>query len=250
MKNLAIGLTIVLVVVICGFFFLVGNINSVVKQGIETAGPEMMGAPVEVAAVEIALLSGSGKICGLRVGNPSGYEGDTAFEIDSIAIELDPRSLISDRIHIKSIVIDSPAIIYEGNLSDSNIQKIQRNVEAMAESVTSGSETGADSSAEPGQSVQIDYLALKDAKIDVALSFLKGDNLSLVLPSLEMADIGKGENISMADAMQRILKTLNQSLIPLIRDNAGNFESQFKEQGEKLKESVSEGINKLKSLFN
>ncbi len=249
MKKFAIVFVVLLLIVFGALFFLISNVNTLIRQGIETAGPEILQAPVQVATIDISLLSGSGVITGLKVGNPKGYQGENAMVIDRILVELDPLSVLSDKVHFREIVLDAPAIFYAGDLADSNLQQLQRNAAAMT--AESGIEEGTSTVAGGAevQNLQIDQLSLNDVKVEVALSFLEDKPLSLTLPSLTVEDIGKDEDTSMADAVQQVLKVVNKSLLPLIRDNTSDFSSQFQEQKEKLKEKANESIEKLKSLF-
>lgn len=89
--------------------------------------------------------------------------------------------------------------------------------------------------------LQIDRLLLKDATVGVHLSFLQ-ETLSLVLPSLEINDLGQDEGTTVADVANEVLIALNRSLAPLIRDNASDVTDKLKEVGEKV-------TDKLKGFF-
>ena len=235
----AAAITVAVIVVVASIVgFLVININSVVKNGIEVAGPEVLGVPVTVDDVKISFLNGRGVIKGLNVANPAGYKSETAISIDEMQVSVDTGSLTSDKIHVKEVIIISPSITYEGNLLDSNISQLQKSAESTAVSV---SEIGGESSQETEISLQIDRLQVKDAKIGVQLAFLN-DPLSLVLPSLELTDLGKDEDASAGDVINEILIGLNKSIVPLIRENAPGVGDKLKEAGEKIGE-------KLKGLF-
>jgi len=238
MKKGLIGGGIVLAAIIGIALFLVINVNSVVKNAIEVAGPEILGVDVSVDSVDISFFSGAGSISGLKVGNPEGYESAHAITIDKLSLELDPASLNSDKIHIRKIIVDQPSITYEGNLVSSNIQTLQQ--ASAGSSETSGSGTDANGSDEP-QNLQIDSLQINDARIGVHLKLLEND-LSLVLPSLELTDLGKDDETSVADVINNILGALNKSLIPLIRENASGV-------NDKLKEATKKVSDKLKGLF-
>lgn len=237
MKKVAVvaGIGIAVIAVIVGFLII--NVNSVVKNGIEAVGTEVLGVPVTVEDVNISFLNGSGVIKGLNVANPDGYESEQAIMIEEMRVIVDIGSLTSDKIHIKEVVIDAPSITYEGNLLNSNISKLQKNAESTG---TSGSGSSDEADEEGEMALQIDRLQVNDARINVRLSFLD-DPLSLVLPFLELEDLGKDEDASPGDVINEVLLALNQSVVPLIRDNA-SLGDKLKETGEKIGE-------KLKGLF-
>ena len=237
MKKVAVvaGIGIAVIAVIVGFLII--NVNSVVKNGIEAVGPEVLGVPVTVEDVNISFLNGSGVIKGLNVANPDGYESEQAIMVEEMRVIVDIGSLTSDKIHIKEVVIDAPSITYEGNLLNSNISKLQKNAESTG---TSGSGSSDEADEEGEMALQIDRLRVNDARINVQLSFLD-EPLSLVLPFLELEDLGKDEDASPGDVINEVLLALNQSVVPLIRDNAS--------MGDKLKETGEKIGEKLKGLF-
>jgi len=237
MKKVAVvaGIGIAIIAVIVGFLII--NVNSVVKNGIEAVGTEVLGVPVTVEDVNISFFNGSGVIKGLNVANPDGYESEQAIMVEEMRVIVDIGSLTSDKIHIKEVVIDAPSITYEGNLLNSNISKLQKNAESTG---TSGSGSSDEADEEGEMALQIDRLQVNDARINVRLSFLD-DPLSLVLPFLELEDLGKDEDASPGDVINEVLLALNQSVVPLIRDNA-SLGDKLKETGEKIGE-------KLKGLF-
>jgi hypothetical protein len=233
-----------------GGYLFVSNVNSIVKQGIEKAAPEMLQAPVDVASVDISILSGRGEIRGLKVGNPNGYKGSYAFELERILLEMDPVSLGTDTVHIKSLIIDSPLIAYEGNLKDSNIQQLQRNVEALINS--RGNLDGQETKTANGESrtrLQLDYFAITNANASVELAFLSGDPLRLQLSDIELRDIGKAQDKSAAEVLDNILANFNRSLIIAIEQNAGGISDQLEEKGREMEGKVKRGLDKLKSIL-
>ncbi|MDA0788178.1 MAG: hypothetical protein O2780_01830 [Proteobacteria bacterium] len=235
MKKLLIALVVVVAITggIVGVLLL--NLNSLIKTGVETAGTRALGVPVTVRDVSVSLFNGQGRISGLRVANPEGYEGPYAIAIAGLSIDLEPRSLSSDTIVIRQILIDGAEIWYEGNLVDSNIQALQRAAASGDESAPADSESGT-------ARVEIDHLTIRDTRVGVHVSMLK-EPLSLVLPLVEINGIGKDEPATASETILRVLKAVNQSLVPLIRESLPGVEDKLKEVGDKIGE-------KLKGLFN
>ena len=75
---------------------------------------------------------------GLTVGNPTGFGTPNAFGLDEIAVTLDIASVTADAIRIPLIVIDAPKVTYEWAASGSNIDLIQKNVDAFAKAMDGG----------------------------------------------------------------------------------------------------------------
>lgn len=246
MKNILIVISVIIALLIGVVVFLVLNVNSLIKTGIETVGPDVLGVPVTVDDVSISFMGGSGEIQGLRITNPEGYDGQHAITIDNMRVAVDTQSLTTDRVRVREIIIGSPVINYEGSLKSSNIKTLQENAAGEA---SSEQEAGGDKG--QGTAVQIDYFEIKDAKLNVDISVLSKP-LNLVMSSLLMEDIGKDERATPAEAATRILATLNRNIVPLIRENASNVKSRLEERGKELEgkaNKLEEKVDKVKKLF-
>lgn len=247
MKKIAIGVSIVIGLMVVVLAYLVFNVNSLVKSGIETAGPNVLGVPVTVDAVSISFMDGSGEIRGLRVANPEGYDSPHAIAIDNMRVALDTSSLTSDKIRILEVIIGAPDITYEGSLNDSNLKRLQANANAGSSATQASEETEGEPTA-----LQLDYFEIEDAKLDVRLGILDKP-LNLVMSSLVIEEIGKDETATPAEVVTRILRALNQAIIPLIRENASSVKSQLEEEGRKAEEKadkLKEDVDKVKKLFD
>ena len=254
MKKSLTAAGLIVLVVIGMLVFTLSNINSIMKTAIEVVGSEILQAPVTVDVVDVALVSGTGQIRELKVGNPRGFKGDYAIHIETLLIELEVESIYDDKLHIRDVVIDSPSIIFAGNLSENNLQQLSRNAERYGDDPTAGErgETSADTSDSSGdvepsdvQSVQIDHLLVRDADISVLVRFLDDEILSVILPSLELADLGKDKDLSAAEVLQAVLASLSGSIVPLVQSNAEHIENQLKAKEQDIKKALEEEEDKL-----
>src|SRR4051794_693185 len=117
MKKFLIGIVALVVVVVIGTVAgLALFLDSAIKRRVETLGPQLTKVDVKLDGVSVSLLSGSGKITGLVVGNPAGYQTPHAIRVDAASLALTPSSIFSDKVIIKSIHVESPTIYYEGGL--------------------------------------------------------------------------------------------------------------------------------------
>lgn len=230
MQKVIVGISVVLVLVIGFVVYVMMNLNSLVKDGIETIGPEVLGVAVTVDSVDLALLEGRGSLSGLRIANPEGYDTPYAFELDQVSF-ITGEVITADRIHLTEVIISSPAITYEGNLTNSNLKDLQ------ARAAGSADEDEPTAAAGDGMPIQIDHFEINGAQLGVHLKFLD-EPLALVVPQIVINDIGKDGEAMPADVLAQVMREINRSVIPLIRDNAGGI-------GDKVKE----GIDKLKGLF-
>src|SRR2546428_13249425 len=123
---LKVGVIVVLLLVVAltmiGVYF-----NSMIKAGVEAGGPKITGTNVKVDAVDLSPFSGQGRLKGLVVGNPPGFQAERAFKLAHAKVKVDLKSALSDKLIIEEILIDSPEITYEGSPSGSNLTKIRQN---------------------------------------------------------------------------------------------------------------------------
>src|SRR5689334_14412823 len=114
MKKLIIKIAVVVVVLIVlavavSIFYL----GSIVKKGVETVGPTITKTEMKVKVVTVSLLSGHAKFSGMVIGNPEGYKSESAMKMGSVSATVQPSSVFSDKIVVKSINIEGPEITFE-----------------------------------------------------------------------------------------------------------------------------------------
>ena len=251
MKNITIVICIIVILLIAGAVFFTLNLDSIIKKGVETAGPRMLKAPVTLDDVDISLFRGKASLEGLTIGNPEGFKSEYAFSLGKTALDLEIRSITSEKIHIRSLIIDSPEIIYEGAIGKSNISRLLANIKEMTKSGDKKEESSETGKSGSTKSIQIDHVVVSGGKVHADLGVLTGKPFTVDLPAVELRDIGKNNAATVSDALQQILKALNGSISDAVQDGAkeiaGNKVNELKES---ISEKAKEGIDKIKGLFN
>jgi uncharacterized protein involved in outer membrane biogenesis len=185
-------------------------LDSVIKRGVETLGPMLTKVEVKLDSVSLSLLSGSGKIKGLMVGNPEGYKTPSAINVGAASLALSPASLLSDKIVIKSIEVQGPEITFETDLKGNNLSKILANLEAA----TGGGakEPAQPKEAKPPKKLEVDDFKISGGKIHVSITALGGKSGTVPLPPIHLENLGKGsDGITGAELAKVVLKTLIES---------------------------------------
>ncbi|MBL4602057.1 MAG: hypothetical protein JKY84_04895, partial [Emcibacteraceae bacterium] len=129
MKKLFIGLLVIVAIGAGGLYYLSSNAGDMIRDGVVTYVPPVIGAEVKLAKVDLDPANGAASLSGLVIGNPEGFKSEHAFKIDNMSLKLDIASLTSDVIHINEIRLDAPDMIYEIGTKGNNISKIQQNVD-------------------------------------------------------------------------------------------------------------------------
>lgn len=207
------GVLAVVVIAIVGVVvFIYSNLDSIVKDAVEEYGPQFTGVSVKLAKVELSPENGQGILTGLVVGNPKGYQTDSAFKLGSISMNIDISSLTSDTIIIKSIVIDKPDITYEFGDGGSNVDVIGKNVEKAAGGSGAKKEEKKDDG--PGKKMIIESLVVSNGKVSVSHPLLKGKKLGSDLPTIRLKDIGKDKKggASPAEVVDKIMDAIEKQV--------------------------------------
>lgn len=204
---LAFGVAAVLGV--AAAFFLFGNLDGIVKKAVEAVAPKMTQTTVTLASVHLSPSSGAGEVQGLVIGNPEGYKSEFAIRVGHAALALDPKSVLSDKIHITQVLVTEPEINIEGGLGDNNLKRILANVQRFA-----GDEKSAKSSAPggSGKKLQVDEFTLTGARVAVRFGILGGRGLTLPVPDIHLTNLGSGsDGITPGDLMEKVFGALLDS---------------------------------------
>ncbi|MGC4070991.1 MAG: AsmA family protein [Nibricoccus sp.] len=171
------------------------TLGSIVKKGVNHAGPQITQTSVVLEDAKISPFSGKGTLKGLTVGNPAGWTTPRAFYLGEISIDLEPGSLTKDHIVINSIVIDQPEITFETKITTSNLQDLLKNIQKSSESGSTTPQpqpSGESKPAEPGKEVKLEVKSFRlvNAKVIVAGG---GTSVPVEIPSLVMENLGTRE---------------------------------------------------------
>ena len=166
-----------------------------ITQAVETIGPKVTQTPVRLDNVDLSPLSASGTLQGLYIGNPEGYKNEHIFSLNQIDVEMEAKSLLSNKIIVNKIHIRSPEMNYEKTLRGSNINSLLDNVESFGrsdarETVTQNTAPAepakTDSDSKPSKKVLIRELLIEDLQVSVGLM---GAGTSVTIPRIEMQDL-------------------------------------------------------------
>jgi hypothetical protein len=227
MKKIFLGAVIVLVVLIvvavmvAGFF-----LGAIVKTGMERVGPKITQVSIKVEAVDLSLLTGSARIKGLVVGNPDGCKTPQAIRVGSAAVGVNPFSVLSDKIIVRSVRIEAPEITFEGNpFSGNNLGKIMQNVNAAGKSGGPGSTNAtAGTGNQPGRKIEVDDFLITGAMVHVSLSGVGAREMTLPLPDIHLTNLGKdNDGINPADLTRRVLGAITSATIKVVASAATNL---------------------------
>jgi hypothetical protein len=180
--------------------------GSFITKAIERAGSDALGTPVQVTAVTISPLSGTASVFGLRVKNPKGFSDHDVLNLSGFNIQLELKSLLTDTVHIRNILINEPKLRYEMNGPVHNIGAMRKNIAGH-----SGTTKKADAANTSGtaKKLKIDHVEIRAATLTAAIAGVTKNDASITLPDITIKEPGgKDQAITVERASEIIIGTL------------------------------------------
>jgi hypothetical protein len=246
-KKLLIAAAVVVVLIVAGLVSLFIFLDAIVKKGVETVGPKVTQVAVTLDGASISPFSGKGELTGLFVGNPEGYNSESAIRMGTISVAVKPGSLMSDKMIVDSVLVEAPEITFEGGLRGSNLKKILDNVNEFS-GETDEETPGADDRG--GKKIQVNDLRISGGKISVRLSDLGGAGTTVPLPEIHLTDLGAGEEgITTGELIKIVLDKVLEEAIPAATAAVGDLGKQGTEQIQKGAEQLKDTTKSITDMF-
>lgn len=229
-KLIVLGAVAAVLGIICLTLFVHFKLAWVVEKTAEKNGSQVLGTRVRIQGSEISLFSGAGKIKGMKIDNPPGFESEYVFKTDAFRVDLAVLSVLRDKIVIEELCIENPEIMYELDIKGSNLKKIKENVDA-----NSGKSKGGSS----GKTFQINDLRINGATVSVFMKGLDGKKKSITLPDIHLQNLGTGpQGVTAGDVLANVLSKMRKDIGARTGDLAGS-----------LREKAIELMNKPESAI-
>ena len=259
MKKIVLGAVLVLLLTIgFGVYYILSNLDVIVKNAIETYGSEATQTAVRVESVQIGLQDGSGAILGLSVGNPQGFAAKNAFSLGEISTQVDLKSLSEEVIVIEHFTVRAPEVFFELNeAGKSNLNELNRNISSGSSTASAPASSTKESGKEP--KIIIRKVLFADGNIHAQVVPLN-KNYELPLPKIEMNNLGGKNGATPAQIADQILKELTDRALAEIKKKGidqykqkleGEVNKRLEAEQQKLNEKVGDQVgDKLKGVLN
>ncbi|MBW2520085.1 MAG: hypothetical protein JRD88_07010 [Deltaproteobacteria bacterium] len=248
MKKIAVGaLLVFLITVGLGVYYLISNLDSIVKAAIEHYGSEATQTAVLVDQVQIKLADGSGFIRGLTVDNPQGFDTPQAFSLGEIATQIALKSFSEDTIIIEHVIVQSPEVYFELNATgQNNLAALKQN---LSKGVPSTSDTPAENNGADPRLI-IRKLLFEGGIIHARLLPLD-KAYELKLPKIEMTNLGGKSGATPRQIADQALKKLTDQAMAVVRNKGldqykekleGEVNQRLDAEKEKLHQNLGEAL--------
>lgn len=219
-----------------------GQLGRLIEEGVEEHGPPLTGTEVSLGGASVSIFDGAGELTDLRIGNPEGYSDDRAFDLGRIAIVIDPKSVASDVVRIRSLVVDGPKLLAEFDPAGrNNLKAILNHVKAVA----GGGGAKKQTSGGPGKKLIIDEFRFENAQARALAPSLKLDK-TVKLPPVVLKNLGaKQGGAAAADIANQILRPIVDATVA-----AATKEYLDAQRGKVEDKAKEKARDELKKLFN
>jgi hypothetical protein len=186
----------VLAVLAGGAVFLAFNyLDVIVKWAVEHYGPDVAGVSVKVREVQISPRNGRGSVRALEIGNPPGFGSGRAARFGEIRLQIDPGTITQPVIVVRELTVEEPLVSYERANGTTNLEAIQRNIEAYVKRASDGGGgAGGGKARESRRRFIVEKLTLRGAKVTMTNPALKGQGVAFDLPDITLRDVGRRQN--------------------------------------------------------
>ncbi len=204
---------------------------------------DVTGTPTELGKVDISLFSGRVALNDLAIGNPAGFKDKNALQLKQVAVDFEPKSVLTDKIIVNSVKISGTTVSTELNAKGkTNVGVLLENINAFtaaneqAPATTQTPQTAPQAKAEKSaKSVVIRDLTIEDSTVRAGIA---GNMQTIPLPNIHQQNIGENKKQTLAQTVTGILNTLNSESAKATL-NAGK---------ETLQNALSNGKETLKNL--
>lgn len=238
-----IFLTIVIslfVLLVLGVLVLAWRLDDVVKRAVVTVGPQITKTSVSLDSIHIGLMTGSAKVKGFILGNPEGFASSNAISVSVAEVGVNPFTVLSKKIVIRTIHVEGPEITFEGNpFSGNNFSKLLENVNGTAKAGGPPmTNTTAKAASKPAPKIEVDEFFITGARVHIVAT-----GTTIPLPEIHLTDLGKGtDGITITDLSRRVLSAISSATIKAVANEAGNLGKGATDAAGK---AATEGVNKV-----
>ncbi len=245
MKKMFIGFVLVIIFAIAvGIYFVLTNLDALVKTAIETHGSEATQTAVLVDNVKINLTDGAGAITGLTIANPKGFAMPYAFSLGEIRTGIDLQSLQQEPYIINEITVLAPQVFVEINEGNkTNLNQLKKNLTSSSTTTQDKSQAPAETSAKQPRLI-IRRVTFADGNILARVAALDNKEYQLKLPSLDMSNLGGSKGATPSELAREIINRLTERASEEVKKNI--IDKELDKLKDKARAKVDEEKARLK----
>jgi hypothetical protein len=214
MKKILVILGVIVLAVAAGLYYVFSNLDSIVKDQIESIGTSTLGSAVNAQDVKIKLLDGLGEITGFSVANPEGFKAATAMGFGTVRLDISTENIGQMPIVIDEILVDSLNALYELNSQGQGNLNVLLNQVAKGAGKEKPAEPTTESDAGTGDvRISVNKITVKDTSLALDLTALGQEVYDETLPTFSASNIGGDSGLPPAQLGQEIGRVMMTNIV-------------------------------------
>jgi hypothetical protein len=173
------------------------RMDALAERMIERGASERLGAETTLRGLLLRPISGILSLRGLRIANPPGYAGDFLL-VERARGELDIGTLRNEVIEVREVTLDGVVLALEETRAGSNYDAIVANLGRSAKPAAE----------EPGPSVRVRDLYVRNITAHVRLAPAPAPPLTLEVPEIHLRDLGGPGGASTGEITAAVVRAL------------------------------------------
>ena len=210
--KISAGLFLVIILALSGVYM---ERNKLIKNAVEKIGPKFTQTTVLLGEIDFQPFQGHLMLKELHIGNPEGFSDKELFSLGKITVDLQPKTMLSNKIIIDRIAIDNVFASYEIANGTNNIAALQKNIvgEPKPADTTAAPDPAKKEKGKQAKQVVIKDLTVKDAKVSASIS---GIGMTLPLPTIHMTDIGEEKPSTFKEVLTSVMNVFSTETLNAI----------------------------------
>ncbi|MCG8491524.1 MAG: hypothetical protein MI743_07915 [Sneathiellales bacterium] len=208
-RGITITVAALLFLLCAAIIYIYVSIGSVIVDTVEARGTAITQTTVTLEEADFSPSTGLTTLLRMKVENPKGFADKTGLSFDRIELWIDPETLGSDVIIVKSLALVAPEISYEIAAPNDNLRTLKSYIDHSANADTDGPR------------IVIENFQVRNGVIVVTANNLRGQRRTAQLADIQMQNIGKSEGgLAPAQAISIMLEPIlrNTTLAALETD--------------------------------
>ncbi len=248
---------LLLLAIIIATYYVLNNINALVKLAIEEYGSAAVKTAVHVERVNVDLKQGLAGVYGLQIDNPQGFDSPHVLSLGEASIQIDLATITSDSIVIKDITVNQMSVNYEINADkEMNLTVLQNNLASSGSN--DADQTDEEAVSESALKMIIRRVTFSQGTLQAKLTPLKKD-YNITMPDIILKELGAPQGATPEMLGQELLGELLAKIRQEVKKQG--FTAELKEKLQSKKSEISnkaankreqlkdKAKDKLKSLF-
>ncbi|MDX9910307.1 MAG: AsmA family protein [Phycisphaerales bacterium] len=208
-----LSIVVVIVLAIAGvILFVLSQIDTLAKKGIEEGGTYALAVPVTVEKVDIGLMKGTFDMTGFKVANPQGFSAPHFFALGDTGVAVSYDSLQSDIIELPTLRLTDISVHLQKQGDKANYQVILDNLKRFDSGEKPASEPKPEGAS---KKLIVRNIEIRNVRASVELLPLGGEasTVNVAVPEILLTDVGSdGSGVEFGELVKIITQAVLESI--------------------------------------